>query len=115
MEVAFFGKEGRSSVVADILNWFNNSQLPHTVLPVALVSAVCGALVLSRFTRWLGPWTLFINGGALFVGAYAANLLLSGVSMPLNRFFERPLLVSFIGMTVVSIPLLMLSQRRSNE
>ncbi len=99
----------------DILNWLNATQLPHTVLPVALVCAVCGSVVLSRFTRWLGPWTLLINGAALFAGAYAANVLLSSIYLPLNRFFERPLLISFLGMTVVSIPMLLLSQRRSNE
>lgn len=108
-------ERGRAGAVADILNWLNNAQLPHTVVPVAAACAGCGAIVLSRFTRWLGPLTLLFNGVALFVGAYGANLLLSGVYMPLNRFIERPLLVSFIGMTVMSIPLLMISQRRSNQ
>mgnify|MGYP000969141104 CR=1 FL=1 len=103
------------AAAADILNWLTQTELPHTVVPVAAICALLGAAVLWPFTRQMGLWTLPVSFAVLFVGAYAANLLTNRFELPFNRFVERPLLMSVFGMMVIAIPLLFVLQRRPNE
>jgi len=105
----------RVGAVSDILYWFNHVDLPYTVVPVAVICSILGALVLYPFTRLMGLWTVVLNFIVLFVGAYMANVLMASIYLPLNRHFERPLVISLAGMMVMSVPLLFLLQRRANE
>jgi uncharacterized oligopeptide transporter (OPT) family protein len=86
------------------------------IFVIALVCAVLGAFVLSRFTMSVGMLTYPINFLALLVGAISANLLMKQVRLPLDHNFERPLVVSIAGMAVASIlALVFLSRDRSSD
>jgi hypothetical protein len=88
------------------------------VTPEFIVMAVCvlaGAFVLTRFTRIRGVLGFALNGLLLFFGAMAADFLTRGMTMPLGYLVERTLLVSFAGMLVASILLLLLFPRHRTE
>ena len=97
----------------DLATWWSNS-LPPTAMPVALVCALCGAGVLSLFTRWVGLPSLIINAVALFIGAYLANVLSADLRVPLERFYVKPIVMSFMGMSASSLVMLLLFSRSSN-
>ena len=63
-------------------------------------------------TRWLGVGTLIFNVAVLFLGAYLGNILTSGFHMSLERHYGRPIMMSVLGMALISIPLLMINLRR---
>lgn len=98
--------------MTDVLTWWENLSLSPTVLPVSLVCALCGAFILSLFTRWKGFSPFVFNTAALFVGAYFANVLAVGFTLSLERLYARPIVVSFFGMTVIAV-LLLLGTTRS--
>ena len=94
--------------------WWDGSQLPPTAVPVALVCGLCGAVVLSLFTRWMGLTSLLINGVVLCIGAYVANVLTAGLTIPLERYYVKPIIMSFLGMSASSVLVLMLFSRSRN-
>jgi hypothetical protein len=100
--------------VKDILFWSNASQLPPTALMVALICALLGTAILSRFTHRAGLVSLLINMGTLFLGAYFANLLTAALELPLERHYVRPILMSVLGMSASSVLVLMLFSRTHN-
>lgn len=90
--------------------------LQRHILIIALVCAVLGAFVLSRFTLSMGVLTYPINFCALLLGAIGANLLMKQVRLPLDYDFERPLFISIAGMAVASIvTLFFLSRDRLSD
>ena len=97
--------------MTDIFSWWNGAALPPTAVPVALVCAMCGAAVLALFTRWIGLATLLINAVVLFIGAYAANVLSADLNLPLERYYVRPIMMSFLGMSISSLVVLALLSR----
>ena len=84
-------------------------------LVVMLLCVLLGAFVLTKFTRIRGVLGFALNGFLLFAGALAADYLTRGMTMPLGYLVERTLLVSFAGMLVASILLLMLFPRHRTE
>jgi hypothetical protein len=88
------------------------------VTPDLVVMAVCvllGAFVLTRFTRIRGVLGFALNGLLLFAGALTADYLTRDMTMPLGYLVERTLLVSFAGMLVASILLLLLFPRARTD
>ena len=88
------------------------------VTPELVVMVVCvllGAFVLTKFTRIRGVLGFALNGFLLFAGALAADYLTRCMTMPLGYLVERTLLVSFAGMLVASILLLLLFPRHRTE
>jgi hypothetical protein len=95
--------------------WWDTVDLPSTTVPMALVCAVVGAFVLSMYTRWLGPATAVINGLALFAGAYLANVVGIGLNLPFERFYVAPILLSFAGMSVTALLVLLVFARNRDR
>jgi hypothetical protein len=94
-------------------------QIPYTQvtseLVVMVMCVLMGAFVLTRFTRIRGVLGFALNGLLLFAGALAADYLTRGMTTPLGYLVERTLLVSFAGMLVASILLLLLFPRHRTE
>jgi hypothetical protein len=101
--------------VTDFSLWWNEIELPSTTVPVALVCAVVGAAVLSMYTRWLGPATIVINGLVLFAGAYLANVVGIGLNLPFERFYAAPILLSFAGMSVIGLLMLLVLAKNRDQ
>jgi hypothetical protein len=80
--------------------------LPSELLPLTILFAGTGALILTKFTGNLGGLTLPVNASALFIGASVSNWLLQNVKLPLESAVEAPLAVSMIGMTLASFAMI---------
>ena len=96
------------------MDWWSGTELPPSVIPIAVICALAGSGVLSLYTRWYGLGTLLFNGVALFIGAMAANLLSLDLYLPLDRYYVRPVVVSFAGMSLISVVVLMWFVRSGN-
>ena len=99
----------------DFSLWWSGIEMPSTTLPVALVCTVVGAFVLSLYTRWMGSFTIVINGLALFGGAYLANVLGASLKLPFERLYTQPILLSFAGMSVIAILVLLFSAKNRDR
>lgn len=84
--------------------------LSPDLLPLTIFFAVVGGLILSKFTGTIGNLTLPINSSALFIGAMGSNWLTSNIKLPLDSTLEAPMAVSLIGMTIVSLLMLVYIQ-----
>ena len=90
-------------MISFFLDWWNGPALAPSAVPVAMFCALCGAMVLSLFTRGFGFGIVIFNTTMLFLGAYLANVLTQGLDIPLDYYFLRPVVVSFGGMLVTAI------------
>ncbi|MCX7348511.1 MAG: hypothetical protein NTZ54_02980 [Alphaproteobacteria bacterium] len=99
----------------DLFDLWATARLPATLVPVALVCAVLGAVILTLFTKRMGLGILLISTAVLFIGAVLANLLTSGIHIPLDRYYVRPMVISCMGMAVSSVLMLLLLARSHNE
>lgn len=99
----------------NFLSWWHNIVLPPTSVPVMMVCAVVGAFLLSLYTRWMGLVTFFMNGIALFAGAYVANALAANLRLPFDRFYVQPIVLSVAGMSVIAVLMLLVFAKSRNE
>ena len=90
---------------------FDSDRVADPDFVIALVCAILGAFVLSRFTLSLGMLTYPINFCCLFLGAVLANLFMKQVRLPLDYDFDRPLFISLAGMAVASVIMLVFLSR----
>lgn len=88
----------------------DHQSLAPDLLPLTIFFAVTGGLILSKFTGSIGNLTLPINASALFIGAMAANRMTAGLKLPLDSTLEAPMVMSLIGMTIVSFLMLVYVQ-----
>jgi hypothetical protein len=88
----------------------DHQSLSPDLLPLIIFFAVTGGLILSKFTGSIGNLTLPINASALFIGAMGANWLTSSIKLPLDSTLEAPMVMSLVGMTVVSFLMLVYMQ-----
>lgn len=58
---------------------------------------------------------IVVNALVLFIGASLGNLLTAGMRFPLDRYYVRPIVMSFAGMAAISIILLLLFPRGRNS
>lgn len=79
-----------------------------TSLPVSYICSGAGAYILGKFTGGLGAITLSINYSALLVGAFLANWLFMGISLPIDHNLEQPLLITIVGMAIGAMTLMWL-------
>ena len=84
-----------------------SSPMPAELLPLSMLFAAFGALILGRFTGNMGGLTLPINFSALFIGATLANSLLHNVDLQIDRTVQQPLFVSIFGMIFASIAMML--------
>ena len=96
--------------VYNLTSWLGDDMSP-AVLPVSIICAVLGTLVLAGFTRSFGIFTFVVNSLVLFAGAVSANLLLSGLSLSLDPGFEKPLVLALTGMAASSLLVLAVMAR----
>ena len=102
-------------MISIFLDWWNGPSLAPSAVPVAMFCALCGAMVLSLFTRGFGFGIIIFNTAILFVGAYLANVLTARLDLPLDYYFMRPVVISFAGMLVTSILVLAVLPRGGYE
>ncbi|MFT3988400.1 hypothetical protein [Aestuariivirga sp.] len=110
-------------MLEDILSSLNSliptvapvSKLPAESLPIPYICAILGGLILSRFTGSLGNVTLPFNISAMFIGSMLSNWLLQGVQLPLDPGLQRPLFVTLLGMTVVSVIVMLFVQKENRH
>jgi hypothetical protein len=102
-------------VISIFQDWWNGPSLAPSAMPVALFCAVCGAMVLSLFTRGFGLGIVVFNTAILFIGAYLANVLTRGFDIPLDYYFTRPVVMSFGGMLVTALLVLAVLARSGIE
>ncbi|MFO1132459.1 MAG: hypothetical protein U1E16_10690 [Hyphomicrobiales bacterium] len=98
-----------------VLDWWNGPVLAPSAVPVAMFCAICGAMVLSLFTRGFGFGIIVFNTAVLFLGAYGANVLMAGLDLPLDYYFMRPVVISFAGMLVTALLVLAILARGGYE
>ena len=85
--------------VSELFSW--NPSIGNVMdhqMPLALVFAAFGAVVLGKFTGSIGNITFLLNFSAMFIGSYFSNSLLHGLDLPIGRVIEQPMLISMIGM-----------------
>ena len=69
-------------------------------LPLAIVSCILGAFVLTRFTGSLGSITVPVNYSALFIGVTVSNWALRGLDLPVDKMVAQPVLIALIGIHI---------------
>ena len=85
--------------LSDLFSWNPAiGSVTEQQMPLALVFAVFGAVVLGKFTGSIGNITFLLNFSAMFIGSYFSNSLLHGLDLPIDRAIEQPMLISMIGM-----------------
>ncbi len=91
------------------LLWLNDIEIPEETIGI-IACVVPGAFFLTFYTRMSGITGYVINAILLFGGAYAANVLMSGLILRID-YLQRVLLTSLGGMVVVSLAMLFLFPR----
>lgn len=84
-----------------------STPMPAELMPLSMLFAAFGALILGKFTGNIGGLTLPINFSALFIGATLANSLLHNIDLQIDRTVQQPLFVSIIGMVVASFAMML--------
>lgn len=90
-------------------------QLGSVPLYVSAVCSFIGSCVLTPLSRTPNIPGFIMNGILLFAGCVLGNMAGSMVMFPLGATFEKPIIMSAVGMTVSGILLLMVFSRATKE
>jgi hypothetical protein len=92
--------------LADLYSYLANVELSNEAFMMSVMFSVAGAVILAKFTGNIGSLTVPLNFSALFVGAFVANWILSGVDIPTIINQQEVLLYTVAGMISGSFTML---------
>jgi hypothetical protein len=95
------------------LDWFERllggTPLPSMAVAICAVFAGIGTALLSNYTAKSSVTTL-MNALFLFVGALIGNLLLRGITLPLDPERQAPILFAMAGMVPAALLMLAINK-----